>query len=96
MDDGMDVASHLVDLAMNEALEGQAASLLINRVGVEVELQNVLCSHEPRGQRARHQETAGVGGMPDAHMPRLVEHPFAGQDAICGDQIFDMSGHLFA
>ena len=89
VDDGIHVGPDFVDFAVNETFEGQPAAALIDRVGVEVELHDVLGGHERRRQRARHQVAVWIRRMPDAHMPGFIEHALLGQDAIGRDEVFD-------
>ena len=41
MDDGADVAARLVDFAMDEALDVHQATLLVDRIGIEIKFHDV-------------------------------------------------------
>ena len=90
--DGVHVGPRAKRLAVDEALEEHAAAALIDRIGVEVELHDVLGRHQRRRPRARQQIALRICRMPDADMAPGVEHAVLRQDAACGDQVVDQRG----
>ena len=87
--DGVHVRPCAIGGAVDEPLQEYPAVALIDWIGVEVELHDVLGGHERRRQRARHQVAVWIRRMPDAHMPGFIEHALLGQDAIGRDEVFD-------
>ena len=89
---GVDVGPRAKRLAVDVALQEHAPALLIDRVGVEVELHDVLGRHQRRRAGARQQIALRVFRMPHGHMAPGVEHAVLGEDAACGDEVLDQRG----
>ena len=91
MDDGHDIRPRREDRRMNEALEIKAAVLVPHRLTVQVELDDVLGTHQLRGERAGDQEAVGIVRVTDADMPVSVDDILARQNAVGDDEILDQS-----
>ena len=89
---GVDVGPRLVGAAVDEALQEHAAVALIDRVGVKVELHDVLDRDQRRRPRARHQIALRIARVPHRHVAPGVEHAVLRQDPARGDQVFDQPG----
>jgi hypothetical protein len=50
---GVDVGPGAKRLAVDVALQEHAAALLVDRIGVDVELHDVACRHQPAAPGAR-------------------------------------------
>ena len=79
-------------LAVDVALQEHAAALLIDRIGVEVELHDVRGRNQRRRARPRQQIALRIFRMPHRHMAPGVEHAVLGQDAARGDEVVDQRG----
>ena len=79
---------------MNEALGIDRAVAAVDRLGVGVELDDVLPGHLPRRQRARHQEMAGARGVAHADMAVTVQHALVIEDVVGDHEIVDQRGEL--
>ena len=92
MDDGVHVRPRAVDLAVDETLEvvreirGRA-----DRLAAEIVFDDIGGGDEGGGEVARHQITAGIGGVAKADMAIGVEHAFVHQNAVRRDEVF---GHV--
>ena len=92
VDDGVDVGTGPVDLAVNEALEIRRATGRVHRVPVEIELQDVGGGHQLRRHRPREQKTIGSRRMPDAHVSHRVEDVLHREDPVRRDEVLDERG----
>jgi transposase len=89
VDHAVDVRPRLVGLAVDEALDEQRTAAAVHRIGVEIELHDVLGGHQTGRDRARHQIAARIGGMADADMAIGVEHAAVVENAVGQHQLFD-------
>ena len=93
----MDVGPRLVGAAMDESLEIGRAALGVDRIALQRELHDVVGLDAIRRARARQQEALRIVGMAHADMPEPIHDPFAGEDAVAGDEFFNQLvelGHL--
>ena len=86
------VRPHLVDFAVDEALQEHAAAVLVDGIGIEVELHDVGSRHVRGRHRARDQIAIRIGRMADADMTIGIEHPLVGEDMVRCDEIRDRCG----
>src|SRR6516164_8468206 len=71
---------------MDEALDIGLA-LVIDRLALGVELDQIVAFDQFRRQRARHEEALRVVGMAHADMAVGVDHVFIGENAVGDDKI---------
>src|SRR5256886_15271287 len=83
------IRPQLVDFAVNEAFDHAAATLRINRIGVEVVFHDVAGGYQNRRERARHQIAVWLARVADTHVSVGIEHAFLGKDTIGGDKVLD-------
>ena len=74
---------------MDEALDEQRTAAPVDRIGLEIELHDVLGGHQAGRDRARHQIAARIGRMADADVAIGVEHAAVVEDAVRQHQLFD-------
>ena len=79
---------------MDEALEIGRAAARIDRLALERELHDVVLLDAVRRARARQQEALRIVGMARADMAEGVDHAFAGEDAVGGDDFFEQGVEL--
>ncbi len=75
------VGPRLEDRGMNETLEVGLA-LVLDRLALLVEFDQIVTLDQLRRPRARHEETLRIVGMPHADMAVGVDHILVGQNAI--------------
>src|SRR5215471_11615294 len=80
--DRQDVGTRPVDLAVDEALQIDAATVRIERVAVEVEGEYVLAAHQRRRHVAGKQKMPGRLVVADAYVSEAVDDTLAVKDAI--------------
>src|SRR5262249_9674776 len=90
MYDRLDLGVWIAVLTVNEARDVEGAPALLERVGLEVKLQNGGGHHETRRHAASKQESGRVLSVPGADMPEAVDHALVGKDAVSGYEIFDL------
>jgi len=74
---------------MDEALEIKAAVLVVHRLTVEVELDNVFAANQLRGERAGDQEAVGIVGVADTDMSIGVDDLLSGKDPVGDHEVLD-------
>jgi hypothetical protein len=82
VDDSHDVRPRHEDRRMNEALEIKAAPVVVHRLSVKVEFDDVFGAHQLRRKRAGDQEVVGIVRMSDAHMAVGVDDLLPGEDRL--------------
>jgi len=76
------VGPRLVDFAVDEALGVERASLVLDRIAVEVEFHDVVCADQFGRARTRQQIAIGIAGMPHADMAPAIEYALVGENAV--------------
>ena len=92
MYDRLDVGMGLIDFAVDEALHIERSSPRLDRVAVEIELQDVVGRDQARSHAARQQKAPRVGLVPHADMAEAIDHALVGENAVGGDEIVDEIG----
>jgi L-ascorbate metabolism protein UlaG (beta-lactamase superfamily) len=83
------VGPRLVDLAVDAALEVHQPPALIDRIGIEVVLHDVVDRDHRRRQRTRQEIAVGRAGMAHAAMAVAIEHTLVGADVIRVHQVLE-------
>jgi hypothetical protein len=90
--DGFHVRPRAVDLAVDEPLDERRAPSGVDRLGIEVVLEDVGGGHELGRQRARHEIAVRIGGMAHAHVAVSVEDVLIDEDAVGRHEVVDELG----
>src|SRR5262245_5021281 len=90
MHDGLNVRSRLVDLSVDKALDETGTAIRVDRIAVQIVLDDVIGRNQRRRDRARHQITVGRRGMPQRDVPEAIDDSLrreyaAGRGEICNE-----------
>ena len=80
------VGTRFENCRMDEALEIGLA-LVVDRFALLVELDQIVTLDQFRRQRARHEKTLRIVGMPHADMAVSVDHVLVGENAVCDHKV---------
>src|SRR6266536_2662915 len=83
------IRPQLVDFAVDEAFDHAAATLRINRIGVEVVFHDVAGGYQNRRERTRHQIAGWIARVADTHVSVGIEYALFSKDTIGCDKVLD-------
>jgi hypothetical protein len=81
------VAARHVHRPVDRPLRVARPSLGVDRLALEGELHNVIGRDDRWAPGARQKVTVGILGMTNADVTKIVDHPFAGQNAVGQDKV---------
>src|SRR4030095_16789927 len=96
VDDGLNVRSCLVDLAVDKALDETGAAIRVDRIAVQIVLDDVIGHNQRRRDRARHQITVGCRRMPQRDVPEAIDDSLHREYAASRGKIRDEIGSEWA
>src|SRR5262249_15954255 len=73
MHDGLNIRSRLVDLAVDKALDETATAIRVDRMAVQIVLDDVIGRNQRGRDRARHQVTVGRRGMSQRDVTEAID-----------------------
>ena len=89
MNDGSHIGPRLVDFGMNESFRVQRSASRVDCISIQIEFDQIACSHKLRRQGSRHDEPIRRPVMPRTDMSEPIEYALLRQYPICRDKIFD-------
>src|SRR5262247_3000647 len=96
MHDGLNVRSRRIDLAVDKALDETGTAIRIDRIAVQIVLDDVIGRNQRRRDRARHQVTVGRRGMPQRDVTEAIDDSLRREYAAGRGEIRDEIGREWA
>ena len=87
VDDGVHIRPHLVDFAVNEALQKQRPVFVPASAPIKIKLDHILRPRQRGRERFRHEEAVGRCGVAHRQVTEGVKHILGGADAAADGDI---------
>ena len=93
MHNGVHVSTRLVDLAMNEPLDVEAAAFALDRIAVEIKFHDIGGRDQFRCDRTRQKVSVGIAAVANADVAEPIQNSLLRENPVGRDEVFNQFLH---